>query len=67
MAPRPTLILHQYDTSPFSEKVRKVLAHKRLAWCAVDHCTEVDEDNSLAQLVTDILTHAVPPDAWDDR
>lgn len=31
----PTPILHHYDTSPFSEKVRKLLAHKRLAWHAV--------------------------------
>lgn len=30
------LILHQYAMSPFSEKVRKVLAAKRLAWRAVD-------------------------------
>jgi len=30
------LILHQYAQSPFSEKVRKVLAHKRLAWSAVE-------------------------------
>lgn len=30
------LILHQYDTSPFSEKIRKVLAHKRLRWHAVE-------------------------------
>jgi glutathione S-transferase len=30
------LILHQYDTSPFSEKIRKVLAHKRLRWRAVE-------------------------------
>lgn len=29
------LILHHYDTSPFSEKIRKVFAHKRLAWRAV--------------------------------
>jgi glutathione S-transferase len=35
----PTLLLHQYDTSPFSEKVRKVLAHKRLAWGAVTQPT----------------------------
>jgi glutathione S-transferase len=34
--PTPTLLLHQYDTSPFSEKVRKVLAHKRLTWGAVE-------------------------------
>jgi glutathione S-transferase len=30
------LILHHYDTSPFSEKVRKVLALKRLRWQAVE-------------------------------
>jgi len=30
------LILHQYDGSPFSEKVRKALAHKRLSWRAVE-------------------------------
>ena len=29
------LILHHYATSPFSEKVRLVLGHKRLAWRAV--------------------------------
>jgi glutathione S-transferase len=32
----PALLLHHYDTSPFSEKIRKVLAHKRLAWGAVE-------------------------------
>jgi glutathione S-transferase len=35
----PDLILHQYDTSPFSEKVRTILGHKRLAWRAVDQPT----------------------------
>lgn len=30
------LILHQYDASPFSEKVRRVLAFKGLAWRAVE-------------------------------
>jgi len=34
--PTPALLLHQYDTSPFSEKVRKVFAHKHLAWGAVE-------------------------------
>ncbi len=34
--PTSNLLLHQYDTSPFSEKVRKILAHKRLAWGAVE-------------------------------
>jgi len=31
----PTLILHQYAESPFSEKVRLMLGYKRLAWRAV--------------------------------
>lgn len=35
-----------------------------LAWCAVDRCTAVDPDNSLARLVADVLTRAVPPSAW---
>ena len=35
----PDLILHHYDTSPFSEKVRKVFAHKNLAWHAVEQPT----------------------------
>lgn len=30
------LILHHYAASPFSEKVRKLLAHKRLAWRGVE-------------------------------
>lgn len=29
------LILHHYELSPFSEKVRRMLAYKRLAWSAV--------------------------------
>lgn len=33
------LILHHYDTSPFSEKVKKVLAHKNVAWHAVEQPT----------------------------
>ena len=32
----PEVILHQYDTSPFSEKVRICLGIKGLTWCAVD-------------------------------
>lgn len=31
----PELILHHYATSPFAEKVRLVLGHKRLAWRSV--------------------------------
>ena len=29
------LILHQYELSPFSEKIRRILAYKRLPWTAV--------------------------------
>ena len=32
----PALLLHHYDASPFSEKVRVVFGHKRLAWGAVE-------------------------------
>ena len=35
----PALILHHYDTSPFSENIRKLFAHKRLAWRAVEQPT----------------------------
>jgi glutathione S-transferase len=35
----PSLLLHQYDTSPFSEKVRKLLALKRVPWGAVTQPT----------------------------
>ena len=30
------IILHQYATSPFSEKVRKILAHKQVSWRSVE-------------------------------
>ena len=30
-----TLILHHYPTSPFSEKIRLILGHKKLAWKSV--------------------------------
>jgi len=33
------IILHHYDTSPFSEKVKKVLAHKNVEWRAVEQPT----------------------------
>ena len=32
----PTLILHHYDTSPFSEKIRTILGHKGLRWASVE-------------------------------
>src|SRR5213594_1846892 len=31
-----TLILHHYDASPFSEKIRKIFGMKRLKWRAVE-------------------------------
>ncbi|MGH7819986.1 MAG: glutathione S-transferase family protein [Candidatus Binatia bacterium] len=30
------VILHQYATSPFSEKIRRILAFKKISWRAVD-------------------------------
>lgn len=35
-----------------------------LAWCAVDRCVEADPDNSLAGLVGELLSRAVPPSSW---
>jgi len=31
----PQIILHQYELSPFSEKIRRILAYKELPWHAV--------------------------------
>lgn len=36
MANAQTIVLHQYETSPFSEKVRLALRLKNLAWSKVD-------------------------------
>jgi hypothetical protein len=36
-----------------------------LAWCALDRCTERDPENSLADLVGQLLSRAVPPSSWD--
>ena len=38
--------------------------HGALAWCAVDRSQAVEPGNTLAQLVADLLTHAVAPSAW---
>lgn len=35
-----------------------------LAWCAVDRALEADPDHSLARLLGDLLTDAVPPSVW---
>ena len=32
----PEIILHQYATSPFSEKIRKIFAHKKISWRSVE-------------------------------
>jgi len=32
----PEIILHQYAISPFSEKIRKILAHKKISWRSVE-------------------------------
>ena len=39
--------------------------HGALAWCAVDRSQEVEPGNSLARLVGDLLSDAVPPSWWD--
>ncbi|MBJ7358328.1 DUF4192 domain-containing protein, partial [Nocardioides sp.] len=39
--------------------------HGALAWCAVDRSVGSDPDNSLAELVGDLLNRAVPPSAWE--
>ncbi|MGZ5376379.1 MAG: DUF4192 family protein, partial [Solirubrobacterales bacterium] len=36
-----------------------------LAWCAVDRAVALEPDHSLAQLVGDLLTAAVPPTDWE--
>jgi hypothetical protein len=40
--------------------------HGALAWCAVDVCLEADPDYGLAEAVSRLLTHAVPPSEWGD-
>jgi len=35
----PEIILHQYVTSPFSEKIRKIFAHKKITWRSVEQPT----------------------------
>jgi hypothetical protein len=37
-----------------------------LAWCGVDVAQEHDPDNTLARLVAQLLTRAVPPSRWDE-
>lgn len=37
-----------------------------LAWCAVDRCVTVDQDNRLARLVADLLESASAPTMWEE-
>jgi hypothetical protein len=39
--------------------------HGALAWCALDRCWEADPDYSMAGLVAQALTGAMPPSAWE--
>jgi glutathione S-transferase len=43
-----TILLHQYDSSPFSEKVRLCLGIKQLAWAAVDQPVVMPKPDLLA-------------------
>lgn len=43
-----TILLHQYDSSPFSEKVRVCLGIKQLAWAAVDQPVVMPKPDLLA-------------------
>ncbi|WBH17635.1 glutathione S-transferase family protein [Sphingomonas radiodurans] len=43
-----TILLHQYDTSPFSEKVRVCLGIKQLDWAAVDQPVVMPKPDLLA-------------------
>lgn len=36
-----------------------------LAWCAVERCTQVDPEYSMAALMSRLLEEAVPPHAWE--
>ncbi|HEX2893177.1 MAG TPA: DUF4192 domain-containing protein [Marmoricola sp.] len=35
-----------------------------LAWCALDRCTEVDPEYSMADCIAQLLAGAVPPSVW---
>ena len=43
-----TILLHQYDSSPFSEKVRVCLGIKQLAWAAIDQPVIMPKPDLLA-------------------
>lgn len=65
--------LHRRAPTPWAPAAAAVLAmhawlagHGALAWCAVERAQELDPDHSLARLVADLLSGAVPPTEWDD-
>lgn len=35
-----------------------------VAWCAVTQCLDIDPDYSMAHLVADVLSQAIPPESW---
>lgn len=35
-----------------------------VAWCAVTQCLDIDPDYSMAHLVADVLSQALPPETW---
>ena len=39
--------------------------HGALAWCAVDACVEAAPAYGLADILSQLLAHAVPPSEWD--
>ena len=39
--------------------------HGALAWCGVDACLEADPGYGLADIVSHLLIHAVPPSVWE--
>jgi hypothetical protein len=40
--------------------------HGALAWCALERAAEVEPEHRMAAHVAALLTHAVPPSAWEE-
>lgn len=40
--------------------------HGALAWCALERAAEVDPEHRMAAHVAALLTHAIPPSAWEE-
>lgn len=63
--------LHRRAPDPLAAGAAAVLAlaawlagHGALAWCAVDRAETLEPGHTLAALVADLLSRAVPPSAW---